>query len=153
MKLEYATACLDADEQRRQTDARVRGPARALEWAGKSGLVSCVRGRPGPGNGLRQEASPSAVTRPHSGDEASPAPALRSPPCPQASGQPLLKSASAGLQALGTGRVWTSSRGGGLPCLWTRSRLDTAFSFPSETAWEGGCGAYRWGVNLILGDF
>ena len=49
MKLGYATACLDADEQRQQTDARVRGPARALEWAGKSGLVSCVRGRPGPG--------------------------------------------------------------------------------------------------------
>ena len=49
MKLGYATACLDVDEQRGQTDARVRGPARALEWAGKSGLASCVRGRPGPG--------------------------------------------------------------------------------------------------------
>lgn len=33
----YATACLDADEQRAQTDARVRGPGQS-PWSGQESL-------------------------------------------------------------------------------------------------------------------
>lgn len=48
IKLGYVIACLYSDEGRGQTDAKVRGTDRILEWAGKSGLVCCVRRRHGP---------------------------------------------------------------------------------------------------------